>query len=318
LVPDNLIPVSPAANLKGLHDLANRNYRKMERQANSQRTVNAYAPGGEDDARHVRDAKDGDWVKVRDPKNIEQVSIGGVDPGLQAFQMAVYEQFNLLAGNVRAMGGLGQTAGTLGQEEIIQANVSRIEADMHLAVMKFADEVCTDLGLLMWNDNQMVIPASVQVPGSDIYIDSSWTPDNRVGDLGDYGLDVIPYSTVFKTPQQELNELFAVVERIAPIWPMFQASGATLDAQELLKQMADLLDRPELERIITFAVMADQLGGDQNTIRQSPITSRETIRRNVPTGGTPDSRNSILQQVLQGGGSQVTPQQMASMGRAPA
>lgn len=318
IVPDNLVPVSPAANLKGLHDLANRNYRKMERQADSQRTVNAYQPGGEEDAAALRDAKDGDWVRVRNPRDVQQVTMGGVDQNLQAFQIVVSEQFNLMAGNVRAMGGLGQQASTLGQEEIIQENVSRIEADMHLAVMKFAGEVCTDLGYLMWNDNHMEIPASVQVPGADIYVDSSWRPGHRVGSFEDYGLHVIPYSTVFKTPQQRLNELFAVIERLAPLWPMLQASGATLDAKELVDQIADLLDRPELKRVITFAVMADQLGGDENTIRQSPITSRETIRRNVPTGGTPESRSSVLQQVLSGGRSQVTPQQMASIARAPA
>jgi hypothetical protein len=318
LVPDNLVPVSPAANLKGLHDLANRNYRKMERQADAQRTVNAYAPGGEEDAKRLRDAKDLDWVKVRNPRDINQLRMGGVDPGLQAFQLVVHEQFNSLAGNVRAMGGLGQQAATLGQEEIIQENVSRIEADMHLAVWTFASEVCTDLGYLMWNDQNLEIQASVQAPGSDIRVDSSWTPGHRVGLFEDYGLSVVPYSTVFKTPQQRLNELFATIERIAPLWPMFQASGATLNAQELIEQIADLLDRPELKRIITFAVMADQLGGDENTIRQSPITSRETIRRNVPTGGTPESRSSILQQVLAGGsGAQVTPQQTATLGRAP-
>lgn len=318
LVPDNLIPVSPASNLKGLHDLANRNYRKMERQADNQRTINAYAPGGEEDAARMRDAKDMDWVKVRNPRDITQLKMGGVDPGLQAFQMNVSEQFNLLAGNVRAMGGLGQQAATLGQEEIIQESVSRIEADMHLAVMNFAGEVCTDLAYLMWNDESMTMKSSVRVGSSDIHVDSSWTPENRVGNFEDYGLHVVPYSTVFKTPQQKLNELFATIERLAPIWPMFQASGATINAQELVEQIAELLDRPELKRIITFAVQTDQLGGDQNTIRQSPVTSRETIRRNVPTGGTPESRSSIMQQVLSGAGSQATPQQMASMSRAPA
>jgi hypothetical protein len=323
LVPDNIVPVSPAANLKGLHDLANRNYRKMARQADNQRTVNAYKAGAEDDAARLRDAKEGDWIQVRNPQDVNQLHMTGVDPGLQAFQSVVGEQFNMMAGNVRAMGGLGQQASTLGQEEIIQENVSRIEADMNLAVMMFADEVCTDLGYLMWNDLELEIPASVQVPGSNIYVDSSWPagkyPGSRVGKFEDYGLDVIPYSTVFKTPRQQLNELFATIERLAPLWPMFQASGASLDAQELLEQIADLLDRPELKRIITFATPANQLGGDQNTIRQSPVTSRENIRRNVPTGGTPESRASILQQVLGGGGApQVTPQQMASMGRGPA
>ena len=318
LVPDNLVPVSPASNLKGLHDLANRNYRKMERQADSQRTVNVYARGAEEDAIRLRNAKTEEWVGLRNPKDITQVSMGGVDQGLQGFQKGVEEQFNAMAGNVRAMGGLGQQASTLGQEEIIQENVSRIEADMHLAVMGFAGEVCTDLGYLMWNDQALEIRASVQVEGSNIHVDSSWTPDRRVGSIEDYDIQVIPYSTVFKTPSQELSELFATLERIAPLWPMFQASGATLDAKELLEQIADLLDRPELKRIITFAVQTDELGGDQNTIRQSPITSRENVRRNVPTGGTPESRSSIMQQVLAGGASQVTPQQAASIGRAPA
>ncbi len=318
IVPDNIVPVSPASNLKGLHDLANRNYRKMERQADSQRTVNAYTAGGEEDARALRDAKDGHWVKVRNPRDINQVSIGGVDPGLQAFQANVAENFNAMAGNVRAMGGLGQQASTLGQEEIIQENVSRIEADMHLAVMQFAGEVGLELGTLMWNDPVLEISSSIRVPGSNVYVDGSWTADRRDGDLEEYGFRVIPYSTVYKTPQQKLNELFATLDKLAPLWPMFQASGATLDAKELLEQVADLLDRPELKRIITFGVTADELGGDQNTIRQSPVTSRETIRRNVPTGGTPESRSSILQQVMGGGGKpQVTPQQMASMGRAP-
>jgi hypothetical protein len=319
LVPDNLVPISPAANLKGLHDLANRNYRKMERQADAQRTINAYAPGGEEDARAMRDARDGDWVKVRNPKDINQLKMAGVDPGLQAFQLAVQEQFNSLAGNVRAMGGLGQQAATLGQEAIIQENVSRIEADMHLAVMGFATEVCTDLAYLMWYDQHLEVPASTRVPNVDIYVDSSWTPDNRVGKFEDYGLSVVPYSMVDKSPEQRLNELITILQRLAPLWPMFQASGATIDAREVVEQIADLLDRPELKRIITFATQSDVLGGDQNTIRQSPVTSRETIRRNVPTGGTPESRAGIMQQVLAGAsGAQVTPQQLASMAEAPA
>jgi len=322
LVPDNLIPVSPAANLKGLHDLANRNYRKMERQADAQKTLNIYPYGDEKDATNYRNAKDGEFLRGKNPRDFVQLRMGGVDPGLQAFQMVVEEQFNSMAGNVRAMGGLGQQAATLGQEEIIQESVSRIEADMHLAVLTFAGEVCTDLGYLMWHDQQMEIRASVQVAESGLHVDSSWPagrePGSRVGNFEDYDIQVIPYSTVFKTPQAKLNELFAMLDRIAPLWPMFQASGATLDVRELLEQIADLQDRPEYKRIITFAVTADQLGGDQNTVRQSPVTSRETIRRNVPTGGTPEFRNNALAQTLMGNKSQTTPQMAAALTRSPA
>jgi tRNA A37 threonylcarbamoyladenosine synthetase subunit TsaC/SUA5/YrdC len=99
---------------------------------------------------------------------------------------------------------------------------------------------------------------------------------------------------------------------------MFQASGASMDAEAIVEEIARLKNRPEFKRFITFAAPADQLGGDQNTIRQSPITSRETVRKNVPTGGTQGSRSAIMQQTLMGGKPQVNGQQKASMMQRPA
>lgn len=324
LVPDNIMPTSPAMNLKGLHDLQNRLHRKMALQSDQQKTVNTYAPGGEDDARLVAKTKHGKWIKVRDPKAIGQVVINGVDPGNQAFSLFVQDEYDRFAGNLRAMGGLGQQADTVGQEEIIQGSVSRMEADMQMAVVRFATDCCYDLGYLMWNDENLSVPASMEAaPG--VHVDASWPMEDeygapvRQGSFEDYDFQIEPYSMVYTNPKQKLAELFATLDKIAPLWPMFQASGGSLDVRELLDIIANLQNRPELKRIITFATPAAQLGGDQNTIRQSPVTSRETVRRNVPTGGTAESRSSILQQALMGGGrSQATPAQMASLTRAPA
>ena len=100
---------------------------------------------------------------------------------------------------------------------------------------------------------------------------------------------------------------------------MFQASGATLDVEAILDEIARLTDRPELKRFITFATPAAELGGDQNSVRQSPVTTRNTVRRNVPTGGTAESRSNILQQVLGGQSApQVNQAQTASIARVPA
>jgi hypothetical protein len=124
---------------------------------------------------------------------------------------------------------------------------------------------------------------------------------------------------VFKTPEQKLQELFQVLQQIAPLWPMFQASGATLDAEAIVDEIARLKNRPEFKKFITFSSPAAMLGGDQNTVRQSPITSRETVRRNIPTGGTRDSRSSIMQQVMTGNSKpQINGQQAAAMTRRPA
>lgn len=323
-VPDNVIPCSPCANLKALHDLRNRIYRKMEKQSDSQRTVNAYAPGGEADAKELQNAKDGQWVKIRNPQDIAQLKLGGIDAGNQAWSISLAEDFNQFAGNIRGKAGLGPGAPTLGQEEIMSAASSAIDAQMHLAVWKFASQCIGDLGYLMWNDETLEIQSSVEVEGTPFKVDSSWPLTDAFGNRVRYGefeelnLVIEACSMRYKSAEEKLQDLFSVLDRIAPLWPMFQASGASLEVQELLSIIANLLGRPELLRIITFATPAQELGGDQNTIRQSPVTRRETVRRSVPTGGTNEARGAILAQALAGGRSQNNPAQMGSLMRPSA
>ena len=169
----------------------------------------------------------------------------------------------------------------------------------------------------MWEDQTLELHSSLPVGNSGIEIRQDWTPDYRRGEFEDYQFKIEPYSMVFKTPEQKLQELFQVLREIAPLWPMFQASGATLDAQAIVEEIARLKNRPEFKRFITFAAPSDMLGGDQNTVRQSPHTTRETIRKNVGTGGTAEARNSAMIQSLLGGKPQVNGQQAAMMGRSP-
>ena len=225
----------------------------------------------------------------------------------------IQDEYDRFAGNLQAMGGLGPQAATLGQEELIHGAVSRNEADMRMAVVNFASDCILDLGRLMWEDQTLEIQSSVPI-GAGIEITSDWGPGNRQGEFEQYEFKVEPYSMVFKTPEQKLQELFQTLQQIAPLWPMFQASGATLDAEAIVEEIARLKNRPEFLRFITFAAPADMLGGDQNTVRQSPVTSRETVRRNIPTGGTQEARSSAMIQSLMGGG-QVNGQTAAAMGR---
>ena len=123
---------------------------------------------------------------------------------------------------------------------------------------------------------------------------------------------------VFKTPEQHLQELFQVLREIAPLWPMFQASGATLDAAAIIDEVARLKNRPEFKRFITFAEPMGMLGGDENTIRQAANTTRTNIRKNVSDGGTADARSNALIQTLMGGKPQVNSQQAAMLQKGPA
>lgn len=317
-VPDNVIPASPAVNLKGMHDLQNRLHRRMEKDSDAHRVVNAYPPSGSDDAEKIRKAERNAWIRVGDPNSISQIEVGGVDQrdmGLATFIQGEYDRF---AGNLQGLAGLGAQTGTVGQEEIVQGQLSKQVEDMRMAVTNFASECILDLGRLMWEDQTLEIQNSISVGSSGLQVSADWSPDIRSGEFEDYEFKVEPYSMVFKTPEQKLQELFQTLQQLAPLWPMFQASGATMDAEAIVDEIARLKNRPEFKRFITFATPADMLGGDENTAGGPSHTSRETVRRNVPTGGTQEARNSATIQALMGGNSQVNGQMAAAMGRSPA
>jgi hypothetical protein len=317
-VPDNVIPASPAVNLKGMHDLQNRLHRRMEADSDAHRVVNAYPPAGADDAEKIRTAKRNSWVRIGDPRSIAQIEVGGVDQRDMALATFIQDEYDRLAGNLQAMGGLGPQSATVGQEELSFLQLSRNVADMRMSVVSFAADCTLDLGRLMWEDQNLELQSSIPVGNSGIHVRSDWMPGHREGEFESYDFKVEPYSMVFKTPEQKLQELFQVLQQIAPLWPMFQASGATLDAEAIVDEIARLKNRPEFKRFITFASPAEMLGGDQNTVRSPSVTSRETVRKNVPTGGTQESRSNTLIQSLLGGKSQANGQQKAAMGRPKA
>lgn len=311
--PDNIVPTSPAMNLKGMHDLQNRLHRRMEADSDANRSVNVYPPGMEDDAERLRTAERNGWYRAKSPESIKQFQSGGVDQRDMALATFIQTEYDRLAGNLQAMGGLGQQASTLGQEELIHGNVSKNVADMRMSVVSFASKCILDLGRLMWEDSTLELKTSMEVGNTGINVNSDWTPDYRQGEFDDYEFKIEPYSMVFKTPEQKLQELFQVIREIAPLWPMFQASGASIDAQAIVEEIARLKNRPEFKRFITFAAPAEMLGGDENTVRQSPVTSRETVRKNVSAGGTEAARSNALIQTLMGGQPQINSQQRNSM-----
>lgn len=316
--PDNIIPTSPAINLKGMHDLQNRLHRRMEEDSDAHRVVNVYPPNMADDAERLRTAERNSWQRGTSPEQIKQFTMGGIDQRDMALATFLQSEYDRFAGNLQSMGGLGAQASTVGQEEIISGNVSRNVADMRMAVVSFASECVLDLGRLMWEDKTLELQTSIPVENSGINVSSNWHPDYRQGDFEDYDFRVEPYSMVFKTPEQHLQELFQVLRELAPLWPMFQASGATLDAAAIVDEISRLKNRPEFKRFITFADPSAMLGGDENTIRQAAHTSRETVRKNVPTGGTADARSNSLIRDLMSGASSTNGQQQAAMERAPA
>jgi hypothetical protein len=267
-------------------------YRKIDRRARAQKDNPIYAPGAEDDAERIRKAGDGEWVKVRDPSAVGVVHTGGVDKGLMALQVSVMDVFDRMGGNVRAMAGLGSQGDTLGQDQIIQQNVSKKEAKMQGAVVSFTSEIAEDLGDLMWDSETLEIPGNEQIGTTGIYVDRSWKPGDREGTRDNFRPCVEPFSMLYRSPEQKVGILFQYLQQIAPLWPMFQQSGAILDVQRLNQIVAEYREMPEIAEIVTFG--SPQQGSEDDRPRQSPVTTRNTVRQNVGSGANPQGQAQQL------------------------
>ena len=313
-VPDNTMPLAPGQNLLGLHLLYNRLARKQARQAMRQKTNPVFRPSAKNDADRLRKYGDGEWVKSEDPKGIAVVNQGGVDAGNAQFGMAVHDLYKEMAGNLDTMAGLGPTAGTVGQEQIIAQAVSRKEAKMHSRTHKFTANALGKIGYLMWEDVVLEVPGTTEyAPG--VYRDVSWTPDQRSGEFWMYNFDIKPHSMDYEPPQAKIEKIERAMAQLERVWPMIEAAGGQIDVQELVKQLANKLDVPELENIVVFPTnpAIERPGPAGERPKLPSTTTRRNVRINVPTGGTQQSRSSIMQQALLDGSGQATPQQMATL-----
>lgn len=306
-VPDNVLPSSPMSNLLALHELYNGLLRKQARQAKRQKSFVAYRPDAMDDANRTKNVSDGEMMKMKDPSGINQVMMGGVAQENVAFGIGVLDLFSRQAGNLEAMAGLGAQTGTVGQEELIHAAVSRKEAKMQQRVHKFTASVMGKIGHMMWADEFLEVPGQTEaVPGSGVMVDATWTPEKREGDFWQYNFDIIPGSTNYESTDQKIGKIERAMDRLGQMYPIIQAAGGDIDVVELTRLYAEYLDIPELENIITFQNEPQQQpqGGGSEGQGMPANTTRNYVRHNVPTGGTPQARSAALQQSAYGNASQ--------------
>jgi hypothetical protein len=314
-VPDNVLPSSPMSNLFGLHELYNGLLRKQARQAKRQKTNPAYRPDAQDDAKRLRNASDGEWVKVKDPAGVNIIQQGGVAQENVAFSIGIMDLFDRQAGNLSAMAGLGVQSATVGQEELIHAAVSRKEAKMQQRVHRFTASVMGKIGHMMWVDEFLEVPGQTEaLPGSGVYVESGWSPEKREGDFWQYNFDIIPGSTNYESDDAKIGKIERAMERLGQLYPIIQETGGTIDVQELTRLYATYLGIPELENVITFVEEPEERTGGASTGQQRMPneTTRNYVRHNVPTGGTQQARSQALQQSAMGAAS---PNQQQALSR---
>lgn len=313
-VPDSIIGLPGTYGLKPMFELINSNWRKLSRQAKNQKRVAIVNEKNAAFADRIKRSSDGEVVVAADPNGIGEYASPGIDGNLAQFTIQAEDQFNRSSGNAEHMAGLGPSAGTYGQEKIIEENVSSRLAEMSSAVAEFTRQIMQDVGRHLWDDEMYTaegtLPIRQKVGGEsvELQVPSEWMPEDRVGDYWQYNFEIVPYSMTYKTPSQQAGELMGMMSGvIMPALPYMEAQGLTVDWNAFVESMARLSNLPELrESLIPAQPPANEKPGPTDGPGKPPVTNRTYTRNSVPTGGTPQARRNAAAATYDGS---ATPQE---------
>lgn len=306
-VPGNIIPSAPAQQVHDLQDLMTQMFNQLSRQALRQKTLTIADGRAEADgtAERIMQGQDGQVIRTNHIDSVKEFKYGGVAPESQAFLVYARELFSYLGGNIDAMGGLAQQAGTLGQEELLVQSSSEMIRDMQAKVLHFTKNVITDLSWYMYTDPLIELPLTKHIEDYG-EIPFVYTPEDRREDFFSYQFDLQPYSLQSKGPSQRLQGIMQLFTQVLlPLAPQMQGMGMTLDLRKFVDLISKYGDFPELESLVSSEsptpyeeMLEAQQSPASDRGRQSPVTQRNYTRESVATGGTQQARDSKLQENL--------------------
>ena len=308
-VPDCVMPPGTILNLTDLDVAINDCFRKLWRQAQRAKEVDAVQSSATEDGKALRDARDGDMPVLRDLAGVAKIKTGGPMPELVAFLGVLRELFNFMAGNPAAVGGLQQQADTATQEKLLTSSASAGVNDMQGDVVKFTCSMYDALGWFFWENPFKVMHTEYQRKGLPQALPRRIYPAGEINPRTgrrraltrempyeelDKRLD--PYSIGHQTPQQRAAKLRSLfTQLVAPIFPLFQQMGMTWDMEKFMGLLGEYEDEPDYKEImgITDPVEPDPASGGASSGSGMPVHSSREYRR-TDSGKEPSATETAV------------------------
>jgi len=301
-VPGQVMPMPPVGHLIELHKLMNSIWRKLNRQARRQKTYYTYHGTASRDAAAARDASDGELVRLDSAQPPMEVSLRGPDPTLVSLVSMARDLFSYLAGNLDTIGGLGPSAETATQDRMISQSASKKMNAMIHQMVAFTQNIMQDIGLYIWTDPIVETRLSDRVPGTDLEIPVTWSPETREGTFPEYDISVDPYSMADRTPGSELQKITVFMQQyLLPAMPFMAQQGMGVDWEALFRLIAKYSDMRDLDTIIQLqgeppAADAPEAVGTESG---PAVTHRINERINRP-GATQEGKGDAMRRALSG------------------
>ena len=294
IIPGNALPNPPVGLWRDLHELINCLFNKLAQQAERQKTLGAVESTNEQDGTTIRDAADGDMVRLNSLGSFAQINSGGISQQNLMFVQVARQFFGQQAGNIDIMGGTMPMSNTVGQDELLSQAASKRLAMYQMKVYEATKRLLRDYGEYMWYDPVLEVEITKEIQGTDDTINDVWSPDQMRGDLYNYEIDMQPYSTQQRSPEQKMAQIDAVWAKTMEMLPIMQGSGMMPNPEWYVKTMAKLLNLPELSSMIIYTqgeTMPNPEGGGM------PQKTTRRYERISGQGNKQDPMQQMMQQM---------------------
>jgi hypothetical protein len=318
-VPGNIMPLSPASLLVDLHELVNRLFRKLGRQAERQKTLTIVAGGAEEDGRRIVNASDGDTILSDRPEATREMKFGGIDQGSLAFMIQLKDMFSYLGGNLDSLGGLQPSAKSGKHDSLLRQSASVRIDDMQARTTNAVRRVVESVADYIYYDPAPSDRVYKDIPKSDMSVKIDFDPEIREGDFLDFAIDIAPYSLQSRSPAERLSAINEMMTGIVmPMAEQLKQRGIVPDMDKYMEIVSKYSHMSELSEILkiadfaekeTMAEMSEMGGGGQEGAGKPPVTERRYVRENV---NAEDQQDPNMMKTLMGGGGNQPPSQAAT------
>lgn len=297
-VLNNIMPLAPVANWIALDDLENKLYTKLGEQASRQKTIGITDLQGVQDGQQIIKTSDGDVIAVGNPNAFKEASFGGVNQQTLGFALNVKSMADFIMGNLSAQMGLGASANTLGQEQLIKQATSVRIGSMQGVLLTATEAILEDLAFYLHYHPTQEFNLTREIPGMDMKLPIKWPRrdngfgeemDVRTGEYEEYAISIEPYSMVAVSPGQRAEMLRSVWAQ--DIMPAIQL-GIQPDIYKYLAKLGKYLDLPELAEIVPMvqeALPPQERTGGGGRGPQPGKPGGHYVRENVSRGMTPQA-----------------------------
>lgn len=239
--PGTTYPIPPAWAWHDLDVTMNVLAQTARQQAESQKDLLFVPPGHTQLGKKIISAKNLDVMEMDVAGEIKKESLGGVNPDNYNWMNFAEQSFTKTGANPDVLAGRGAQAPTLGQEQMVFQNASRIVNNMNTRFQGFMTSIVNKLAFKVLQDPSEYIPLMHQIPGVGD-LPKVFSSADRVGDFYDFVFKITPYSTQRKSPEILAQQLMGFMTQwVLPTYQFAAQQGAELDVPLVTRILSDYM-----------------------------------------------------------------------------